>query len=444
MTHLIKSIERFLSNVCFLYELLVIITFTYLEFLYKNDYALSIRNITKRLASKNILYVKFFQAISLNNQLIDGAMNEELVKYTDSVPYCADDIDWKLFTDLKQKCGIELLSSTPINSGMISLVYLMIDTHKNKKIIVKVKRVGIEEKLNDAIEKMKFVVQLLVCIPQLNHFNILESFNKNIHILKNQLNFEQEVLNTMRMKDDCRNLKYIQIPQVYSKVTQMLHNAIAMEYIQGEHISKLNECDYEEFAKLVVKYGVVSSFMNGFGHGDLHAGNILFIKNERNSKTEYKLGLIDFGIVLEINQNVRNKLLGIFYDFCSKSPEDISKDFLSCFVEPQEVFERLDTQHKESLIQMTSQIIVNVIYGSKSANQNKLFEFILHFNEYLTQNDLSKYGLFFNDDFIKIQMGLAMAHGVCLCLCKNNYIDIANKVSNEMFHNDIFYEEVSF
>jgi ubiquinone biosynthesis protein len=399
---------------------------------------LFIKNITRRLASKNILYVKFFQAISLNNNLIDGAINQELIKYTDSVPYCRDDIDWELMVNLKQKCGIELLSSIPINSGMISLVYLMNDITKNQKIIVKIKRDGIEEKLNDAIEKMQFVIQLLLYIPQLSHLNILESFNKNILTLKNQLDFEQEVQNTIRMKHDCRNLKYVKIPEVYESVTKLFPNVIAMEYLSGQHISKLNENDYEPFAKLVVKYGVVSSFINGFGHGDLHAGNILFIKNGEN---DYKLGLIDFGIVLEIDEKVRDNFLDIFYDFYKKPSTDISNKFLSSFVEPQEVFEHLPNDHKESLLQITAQIIENVIGGSKTANQSKLFEFITHFNKYLTENDLKKYGLYFNDDFIKMQMGLAMAHGVCLCLCKNNYIEIANQVSNEMFHNDMFFEE---
>jgi predicted unusual protein kinase regulating ubiquinone biosynthesis (AarF/ABC1/UbiB family) len=418
--------------------MLWIISFTYLDFLYDRDYPLFIQKITRRLASKNILYVKFFQAISLNNSLIDGATNQELIKYTDSVPYCRDDIDWELMVNLKQKCGIELLSSIPINSGMISLVYLMNDVTKNQKIIVKIKRDGIEEKLNDAIEKMQFVIQLLLYIPQLSDFNILESFNKNILTLKNQLDFEQEVKNTIKMKSQCKNLKYIKVPEVYESVTTRFPNVIVMEYISGVHISKLEESDYEPFAKLVVKYGVVSSFINGFGHGDLHAGNILFIKN---GESDYKLGLIDFGIVLEINDSVRDKFLDIFYDFSNKPPIDISNDFLSCFVEPKEVFQYLPKQHKESLVQMTEKIIENIIHGSKSANQNKLFEFIIHFNKYLTENDLKKYGLYFNDDFIKMQMGLAMAHGVCLCLCKNNYIEIANQVSNEMFHNDMFFEE---
>jgi len=434
----INCLWRFLSNIYFIFEMLWIISVTYLDFLYDKNYPLFIQNITRRLASKNILYVKFFQAISLNNNLIDGATNQELIKYTDSVPYCSDDIDWEVIMNLKVFYGIDFLqNTTPINAGMISLVYKMNDGIENQEVVVKIKRVGIEEKLNDAIDKMKFMIYLLSFIPQLNHFNLLDSFNKNILILKNQLDFEQEVQNTVKMKNDCKNLKYIKIPKVYESVTKLFPNVIVMEYISGVHISKLEESDYEPFAKLVVKYGVVSSFMNGFGHGDLHAGNILFIKNGDN----YKLGLIDFGIVLEINQTVRDKFMGIFYDFFNKPPLEISNDFLSCFVEPKKVFQKLPKEHKETLVQMTEKIIENVIHGSKTANQSKLFEFIIHFNDYLSHNDLKKHGLYFNDDFIKMQMGLAMAQGVCLCLCKNNYIEIANQVSNEMFHNDIFFGE---
>jgi predicted unusual protein kinase regulating ubiquinone biosynthesis (AarF/ABC1/UbiB family) len=340
-------------------------------------------------------------------------------------------------TNLKIIYGIDFLpNTTPINAGMISLVYKMNDGIQNQVVVVKIKRVGIEKKLNDAIEKMKFMVYLLTFIPQLNHLNISESFNKNILVLKSQLDFEQEVQNTIRMKDECKNLKYIKVPKVYESVTKLFPNVIVMEHISGVHISNLGEIDYEPFAKLVVKYGVVSSFINGFGHGDLHAGNILFIKNGNS----YKLGIIDFGIVLKIHEDVRNKFMGIFYDFSNKPPLEISNDFLSCFVEPQEVFQHLPKEHRESLVQITAKIIENVIHGSKCANQSKLFEFIIHFNDFLGNNDLKKYGLYFNDEFIKMQMGLAMAHGLCLCLCKNNYIEIANQVSNEMFHNDIFFE----
>jgi len=437
-----KQVGTFLSNIYFLFEISWIIISTYLYFLYNKDYVLFIQNITHRLSSKNILYVKFFQAISLNNNLIDETINQQLIKYTDSVPYNTDDIDLELLLNLKKTFGIELLTTNkPINSGMISLVYKMNDTINNKQIIVKIKRRGIEEKINSAIEKIKFIIQILVCIPSLNNFNIWESFNKNIHILKSQLDFEQEVKNTIRMKKECKNLKYVKVPLVYEAVTQLYKNVIVMEYIQGLHISKLDENDYEQFAKLVVKYGLVSSFVNGFSHGDLHAGNILFIKNSSVDNNEYKLGLIDFGIIMEIDENIRYKFLDIFCDFHTKKPIDISTNLLSCFVEPKKVFEDLPLEYKTSIIKMTSEIIESVMYSSKSLNQSKIFDFIVNFNSYLNANDLKKYGLYFNDDFIKMQMGISMAQGVCLSLCKGTYIEIANQVYSEVFHNEIFSEE---
>ena len=165
---LINHVWRFLSNIYFIFEMLWIISFTYFDFLCDNNYPLFIQNITTRLASKNILYVKFFQAISLNNNFIDGAMNQELIKYTDSVPYSSDDIDWEVIMNLKTVYGIDFLqNTTPINSGMISLVYKMNDGIQNQEIVVKIKRVGIEEKLNDAIEKMKFMINL---------YSVVESF----------------------------------------------------------------------------------------------------------------------------------------------------------------------------------------------------------------------------------------------------------------------------
>ena len=64
----------------------------------------------------------------------------------------------------------------------------------------------------------------------------------------------------------------------------------------------------------------------------------------------------------------------------------------------------------------------------------------MNLNNYLNENNLKQYGLKINDDFIKIQMGIAMAHGVSLSLCKNNYMDVANNVLNELFHTDLFLE----
>ena len=150
----------FLSNIFFFFELLWIFSSSYIYYLYNNDYSLFIKLLAKRLSKKNILYVKFFQAISLNNNIIDSEINNELIKYTDYCPYENSDVDWNVLHELKQKFNYELVYGSPINSGMISLVYKTIDLTNKKTVIIKIKRCNIDEKLDNAIEKMKFIIRL--------------------------------------------------------------------------------------------------------------------------------------------------------------------------------------------------------------------------------------------------------------------------------------------
>ena len=47
--------------------------------------------------------------------------------------------------------------------------------------------------------------------------------------------------------------------------------------------------------------------VHGFAHGDLHPGNILFIKDYNlHEKCRYKLGILDFGIMYQINDYYKN------------------------------------------------------------------------------------------------------------------------------------------
>jgi hypothetical protein len=89
------------------------------------DYSYFIDKITYRLANSNILYVKIFQAIALNNNLIDDKTNNKLLRFTDNAPWSYSDINFEELIEVSNKYdivfpyGYEL----PINSGMISLVF---------------------------------------------------------------------------------------------------------------------------------------------------------------------------------------------------------------------------------------------------------------------------------------------------------------------------------
>jgi len=56
------------------------------------DYNSFIDRITRHLVSINILCVKVFQAVALNNSLIDDKINNKLLKFTDNAPWDYKDL----------------------------------------------------------------------------------------------------------------------------------------------------------------------------------------------------------------------------------------------------------------------------------------------------------------------------------------------------------------
>ena len=429
-------------------------TFSFEYIIYKfisGNYLAFIENVMRKLAEENILYVKVFQAISLNNNLIDSTLNNELLKYTDSAPYSTTDVDWHTLRKIKNEYGLnmKLNEPFPINSGMISLVYKMYKNETNEPVIIKIKRLNIEHTLDDAIEKIMFLIYVFSFVPRFNTLNIPAIVNKNLLQLKQQLDFKEEIKNTIEMKTICSKLKYIKIPHVYPEITDNFPNVIMMGYIQGTPIYDVDKGDYETFAKLVLKYGFVSTLFYGVTHGDLHSGNILFIKNaivdddtnnDAEPKYQYQIGLIDFGIVLKINNIIKNKFLELSIELYTKPTEEIATELLNLIIEPKEVWINIPKKHSDNIIALTADILKQTIQGSTGATQVKLFDFVTRFNNYLKHNDLKAYGLVVNDDFIKIQLALVMSHGISLCLCKNKYMDVANEVLNSMFHTDLLKE----
>jgi len=231
-----------------------------------------------QLARKNVLYVKLFQAIAMNKNLIDDETNNELMRFTDSAPYDDADIDIELFCKVKDEYNLDWHSYEPIKAGMISLVFKLCDETNKNLVILKMKRRNIESKLNEAIDYLQFFVYIVSFIPYLNTFDITSVFNKNIETLKQQLDFSQEVKNMREAEDKCKNLKYVKIPRVYDEVTEKYPDVIMMEFIEGKTIQEIADEDYSEYAALLLKYGMASFLIHGVTHGDLHAGNILFFE----------------------------------------------------------------------------------------------------------------------------------------------------------------------
>ena len=429
----IKSII-FLLNALFIFagEMIIYSVF--------QDYSFFIDRLSIRLASINILYVKIFQAFALNNSLIDDKTNNKLLKFTDNAPWNFSDIDLHQLIEMSDKYNIQLQRGyeVPINSGMISLVFIGYD--KNKQVIIKMKRKNIQEKLDDAIDNLLFSMYILSFIPIINKYQLAELVNKNIEIIRHQTNFLEEIDNMDKIRENCKNLKYVKIPTANRKVTEEYPNIILMERIEGIKINQIKEEDYEQFAKLVVKFGIVTTILHGVTHGDLHSGNILFIKDYNDSKYSYKIGVIDFGIIYEVRSQHKGILFDIVTQLFEKTPRESAEKLLnSGMVEPPGILQKIPKEDYNNILSFTSDMINETIHSSKKANQIQIYKFLSKFKEYLSKDELCNIGIRPSDDFVKSQLVLAMSHGVTLTLCKGNFITLMDKVINELFNTKIIF-----
>ena len=449
MTHFINItyVKKVISFIIFLSSTFwILLSELFIYGLFQN-YDLLIDNLTYRLSKVNILYVKVFQAFALNNHFIDDKTNDKLLRFTDHAPWDFSDIDYYSLIDICNEYSLSLKNGFeyPINSGMISLIFKGYDRVNNKNVILKIKRVNIEKKLLSAVDNLLYLVSILSFIPMFNKYHISESIQKSIDMITLQTDFHEEVKNMQKMKRNCIHLKYVIIPHVYEYITNKYPDVIMMDFLEGITINQIDKNDYEQFAKQVIKFGFVTTAIHGFTHGDLHVGNILFIKDEeQDTNYKYKIGVLDFGIVYQIDHMYKNTLFEIATDFFTLPSKILAeKIVMSGIIEPIYVLKKIPKYHYLNIVQFVTEIVDEMISNSKNVNQIQVYKFLSNFYSYLLDNEISELGLGPSENFVKTQMCLTMSHGVTLTLCNGEYISIADKVLNELFHIDLFSQEIN-
>jgi predicted unusual protein kinase regulating ubiquinone biosynthesis (AarF/ABC1/UbiB family) len=439
-----QNIKNNMKSVVFLLNAFFILITEGLIYTFFQDYSLFIDRLSMRLASINILYVKIFQAFALNNRLIDDKTNNKLIKFTDNAPWNYSDIDLYQLIEMADKYNIRLPDGyeVPINSGMISLVFRGSEKHNpTKQVIIKMKRKNIQKRLDDAIDNLLFSMYILSFIPIINKYQLNEVVNKNVEIIRRQTNFLEEIDNMDKIRENCKYLKYVKIPTANRQVTQDYPDIILMERIEGMKLTDVREEDYEAFAKLVVKFGIVTTIVHGVAHGDLHAGNILFIKDKNDQEYPHKIGIIDFGIIYEVGTQYKGLMFDVFTQMFDISPREGAKKILnSGIIEPVGILQQIPKDDYNNILSFAEEIIAETIHSSKKANQIQIYKFVSKLKEYLSKDELANIGIRPSDDFVKSQLVLAMSHGVTLTLCKDDFITLMDKVINELFHTKMLLE----
>jgi predicted unusual protein kinase regulating ubiquinone biosynthesis (AarF/ABC1/UbiB family) len=401
------------------------------------NYDEMVEKILLKLSKINVLYVKVFQALSFSKGMISEEFNSKMTRYTDHVPWTYEDIDEELINKVKKKHKITFKGGYdfPIRSGMISLIYKGV--RNGQEVILKVKRKDIVNRLEDAIDNLLFLIYLLSFIPNYD-FDIPKIIKENTKTIKNQTDFIEEVKNTMLVRKNCSRLKYVKIPEVYEEVTQEFNDVILMEFIKGERIDKILSKEYDLYAKQVVKFGLTTLLIHGVVHGDLHSGNIIFIKDEIDKKYPYKIGVIDFGIIMEIGNEYKNELIDIITNIFVESGESMMEKILhTSMLQPKGIIDKVDKEHYNKILKTCGPVLEDARNFKVTQDCRLIFNTMKSLMKVIDSKKYKSLGITVSNDFVKTQMILAMTNGLTMTLCKNSYTTVFREALNELFHLDM-------
>ena len=266
-------------------------------------YVPTIKNICSALTEMNIFYVKFFQWFTETVQ--DNELFDYFKQFKTNVSYRSADIDYAAIDLLKSEVAAQghhlvLDLTQPMNSGTVALVFK--GQFNNQPVVLKVLRKNIRGELETIYSHYKWFLWIMSWVRPDIKMDFLKIINDTQETCFAQLDFRKEAENINLFAKKFKKNKNIIIPTVHWSND----NVILMDFLDSHPIDTWTVSDYHTYAKKFTYFLMSSLFIKDIYHGDLHMGNMVFMKDHR-------IGLIDFGIVGQLNIDNQNFIFELFH-----------------------------------------------------------------------------------------------------------------------------------
>ena len=391
-----------------------------------------LKKITYKLEKENIVYVKVFQALCIDKDILNNDEKDYLIKYTDSVPYNCSEIDYNLLNKLQDEFNITLNNLEPINSGIVGIVFNGYDSSQNK-IVIKMLKKNVLKKFENVFDELLFISYLLSYIPYINSLKITKLLMDNKDLLFNQMDFIKEMTALQTFRDKYKNNKELIIPKVYSNITEKYNNLLVMENIEGLRFKDIENMDLsikEEFAYIINKFGITGILHHSAIHCDLHIGNLFFYINDNSNNTmidlpKYQVGIIDFGISCFPDKTNQYAYYLYFNEVQNNKNYSKIEFILERIIEEKDKYINCDTIIKQNFVKEIKESLKNnisdVIDATFSIELSKIF---------------NKYNFNFFEKFNKLILSIHIVDSIGKQLSSNlknsqkNVLDDLNKIND--------------
>ena len=179
-----------------------------------------------------------------------------------------------------------------------------------------------------------------------------------------------------------------------------------MDYIDGKYISELTKEELNNYHHSFTKFIIKSIFKKQILHGDVHPGNIKFFEEIIDEKIVYKVGVIDMGMVFNLNIDDVNFLylffLGMFDNQFIKFIEYVNDDKNSGIV--------FENNNKENINKCINELKYKYEKKEIFASLNNIDEIVI--NIYLLLETVNDNNCEFKDNINKIILAIIPIIGI--------------------------------
>ncbi len=272
-------------------------------------------------------FVKLGQLLATRPDLIPTDFVEEFRKLQHQVaPISFQEIEKVLTGHFGQDLEVvfESFDQRPLAAASIAQVHRAV-LRTGEPVVVKVQRPGIGPIIQEDTGVLYTLADLIEkYVPEARPYNpvgIVDEFTKNLAL---ETNFIVEANNIRRFAENFSSQPEIKIPHVYREFTG--RKVLVMEELQGIPLSQRNALDQEGInPELVLKRGLKAYlkmvFSDGLFHGDLHAGNMFVLPDNR-------IGLIDFGMVGRLNRKTQSAIANMLLALAEEDYDRLAYSYI--------------------------------------------------------------------------------------------------------------------
>ena len=280
--------------------------------------------IRRALEDLGPIYVKFGQALSTRKDILPDDISDELVKLQDRVPPFANEIARSI---IEKELGMSIAEAfaefdpAPLASASVAQVHTAM-LHTGEKVIVKVLRPDIEERIRSDIgllyELARFAERFWSDARRLRAMDVVAEFERST---LDELDLVREAANAAKLRRNFENSELIYIPEIYWAFTRQ--KVMVMERIYGIPVGEIEQlkaagANFKVLAERGVEIFFTQVFRDNFFHADMHPGNIFV-------ELPDKYIAVDFGIVGSLSLSDQRYLAENFLAFFNRDYRKVAE-----------------------------------------------------------------------------------------------------------------------